>query len=142
MNDVTSRHTHWSFWVIGVVAVLWHVLGGINFLMQLLPGMVAQMPETVRAVVESRPLWATVAFAVAVFGGTIAALLLLLRQSIAVYFFVAALLGAIGTQVPLLIGRFPLETVAGGLLQIGFGALLVWYAKWAEGKGWLSTQPE
>ena len=69
MNTSSGGKVHWSFWLIGVVALVWHVMGGINFFMQMNADMVASFPQTHRAIIEGRPVWATGGFAVAVFGG-------------------------------------------------------------------------
>ena len=114
-------------------------MGCINFLSQMNAEAVSAMPEAYRAIVEGRPTWATVAFAIAVFGGVLGGLLLLLKKSAAYYVFIASLLGGVGAQLPFvgMVG-FPVEALVGGLMQLVVGAALVWYSRWAESKGWLS----
>ena len=56
--------------------------------------------DTHRAIIEVRPAWATGAFAIAVFGGALGCLLLLLRKSTAYYLFIASLLGVIVAMIP------------------------------------------
>ena len=97
MNDETADGVHWSFWAIGAVALIWHVMGGVNFFVQMNADAVAAMPETHRAIIEGRPSWATGGFAITVFGGALGSLVLLLRKSAATYLFIASLLGAIVT---------------------------------------------
>jgi len=129
---------HWSFWAIGAVALLFNLMGCMNFFSQMDAGRVASMPEIYRAIVETRPAWATTAFAIAVMGGALGGLLLLLRKSAAYYVFIASLLGGVVAQIPLLgMADFPIEALVGGLMQLVVGAFLVWYAKWAERKGWV-----
>ena len=69
MTNEPARGVHWSFRTIGAVALIWNVLGVINFFMQVNAGTLAAMPESQRAIIEGRPAWATGAFAIAVFGG-------------------------------------------------------------------------
>jgi len=95
MNDETVGGVHWSFWAIGAVALIWNVMGVINFFVQMNADALASFPESHRAIVEGRPAWATGAFAIAVFGGALGCLLLLLRKSAAYYLFIASLLGVI-----------------------------------------------
>src|SRR5437660_11260791 len=95
MNDETVGGVHWSFWAIGAVALIWNVMGVINFFWQMNADALAAMPESHRAIVEGRPAWATGGFAIAVFGGALGCLLLLLRKSAAYYLFIAWLLGVI-----------------------------------------------
>jgi uncharacterized membrane protein YvlD (DUF360 family) len=139
MNDETVVGVRWSFWVIGAVGLVFNLMGCINFFSQMNADMVASMPEAYRAIVESRPQWATGAFAIAVFGGALGGILLLLRKSAAYYVFIASLVGAVAAQIPFLgMAGFPIEALVGGLMQLVVGAFLVWYAKQAENKGWLS----
>ena len=135
MNDKTVGGVHWSFWGIGAVGLIFNLMGCINFISQMNADMVASMPEVYRAIVESRPAWATGAFAIAVFGGVLGCLLLLLRKSAAVYVFIASLVGAVLAQIPFL--GIPFEALMGGLSQLVVGAFLIWYSKQAESKGWI-----
>ena len=93
MNDKTVGDVHWSYWLIGVVALLFNAGGTINFFAQMNADAVAQMPEEFRAIIEGRPIWATGAFAIAVFGGAIGSVLLLMKKSAAYYLFIASLAG-------------------------------------------------
>ena len=143
MNDKTVGGVHWSFWVIGAVALVWNVLGGINFFAQMNPDVLDAYRESERAIVEGRPVWATGAFAIAVFGGALGSLLLLLRKSAAFYVFVVSLLGAIvtmthtlGVDIDFAVGEF-FGIIVLPLVVAGF---LIWYSKWTEIKGWIRTE--
>jgi len=139
MSEKTGVVVHWSFWVIGVVGLLFNLMGCFNYISQMNAENVASMPETYRAIVESRPAWGTGAFAVAVFGGAIGCLLLLLRKSVAIYVLALALAAAVVAQIPFLgMAEFPAEAWIGWLSQLVVGAFLIWYAKHAERKGWIS----
>jgi len=74
-------------------------MGSLNFVMQMNADIVEGLPETHRAIIEGRPIWATAGFALAVFGGALGGLLLLFRISIAIHLFIASLLGAIVTMI-------------------------------------------
>jgi hypothetical protein len=144
MKDETDGGVHWSFWVIGAVALIWNVMGGINFIVQMNADMVASMPETHRAIIEGRPAWATGAFALAVFGGALGCLVLLLSKSAAYYLFVASLLGVIVTIIHTLgiagstIDFGPFEILMMILMPLVVAVFLIWYSKQAETKGWIS----
>ncbi|MDA0678728.1 MAG: hypothetical protein O3A13_01440 [Proteobacteria bacterium] len=141
MNDKIVGPVHWSFWAIGAIGLVWNVLGCLNFFLQMNAEAVAGMPESYRAIVESRSAWATGAFAIAVFGGTLGSLLLLLRKPAAYYLFIASLFGAVGAQLPLLgMADFPVAALIGGLMQLAVTAFLIWYSKHAEGKGWIRRE--
>ena len=144
MNDETVGGVHWSFWAIGAVALIWNVMGVINFFVQMNADALAAMPESHRAIVEGRPAWATGGFAIAVFGGALGCLLLLLRKSAAYYLFIASLLGVIVTMTYTLgmagstIDFSPFEISMIILMPLVVAAFLIWYSKWAESKGWIS----
>ena len=141
MSDETIGGVHWSFWAIGTVALIWNVLGCINFFVQMDPDMVSAYRESERAIVEGRPAWATGAFAIAVFGGAFGCLLLLLRKSAAFYVFIASLLGVIVTITHTLgVGiDFGFGEILGIILMpLVVAAFLIWYSKWAQSKGWVT----
>jgi hypothetical protein len=139
MTEKTVGGIHWSFWLIGAVALLWNVMGSINFFVQLDPDAITAYREAEQAIIEGRPAWATGAFAVAVFGGALGSLLLLLRKSIASYVFIASLLGVGVTTIHSLgvVGSTSdLGTLMPQLMSLAVAAFLVWYAKRAESRGW------
>ena len=140
MNDENVGGVHWSFWVIGAVTLIWNVMGMIKFFMQMNPDMLAAYRESERAIIEGRPVWATGAFAVAVFGGALGCLLLLLRKSLAYWLFIASLLGVIVTMIHTLsLGiDFGLGEILGIILMpLVVAVFLIWYSKRAESKGWI-----
>jgi len=141
MNDENVGGAYWSFWAIGAIALIWNVLGVINFFVQMNPDVLSAYRESERAIIEGRPAWATRAFAVAVFGGALGSLLLLLRKSAAFYLFIASLLGVIVTMTHTLgVGiDFGLGEILGIILMpLVVPAFLIWYSKLAESKGWIS----
>lgn len=140
MNDETAGRAHWSFWVIGAVALIWNLLGVMNYFVQMDADSLAAYRESERAIIEGRPAWATGAFAIAVFGGALGAILLLLRKSAAIYLFVASLLGVIATMAHTLgsgINFGPGEILGIILMPLVLAAFLIWYTQRAESKGWI-----
>jgi len=140
MNDETVGGIHWSFWVICVVTLIFNVMGVINYFAQMNADSLASFPESYRPIIEGRPAWATAAFAIAVFGGSIGCFLLLLRKSAAFYVLIASLLGVIVTMVHIfgVAGFSSFEIWMGVLMQLVVTAFLIWYSKQAESKGWIS----
>ncbi len=142
MNDKIGGGAHWSFWAIGAVALIWNVMGGINFLVQMNSDALTAYPEAARAIIEGRPAWATGGFAIAVFGGALGCLLLLLRKSVAYYLFIASLLGVIVTMIHTVgiasstLDFSAFEILMMILMPLVVAAFLIWYAKQAESTGW------
>lgn len=144
MNNEILRSVHWSYWLITVVALLWNVGGGVNYLMQTNLEFVATLPETHRAIIEGRPAWATGGFAIGVFGGALGCILLLFRKPMALYVFISSLLGVIVTMIHTVnvatskIDFSPFEILVMILLPVIVAAILIWYSKHAMSKGWIS----
>ena len=141
MNDKAISGVHWSFWAIGAVALVWNVMGSINFFVQMNLDMLSAYRDSEQAIIRDRPLWATGAFGLAVFAGVLGCLLLLLRRPAAFYVFIASLLGVIVTMSHTLgagIG-FGLGEILGIVVgPLAVAAFLIWYSKQAEGRGWIS----
>jgi len=140
MNDKTVGGIDWSFWIISVVTLIFYVMGVINYFVQMNPDMLASFPESYRPIIEGRPAWATAAFAIAVFGGSLGCLLLLFRKSAAFYVFLVSLLGVIVTMMHIfgVAGFSSFEVWMGVLMQLVVTVFLIWYSKLTERKGWTS----
>jgi hypothetical protein len=134
-----------TFWVIGIIALLWNLMGAFAYLAQayMSDEALAALPEAERALYENVPAWATAAFATAVFGGVIACILLLLRRKSATLVFIISLIGII-VQMVYNIGISKAAEVygPGGMLMpamvILIGIFLVWYSKNSYQKGWIA----
>lgn len=76
-----------------ITALLWNMLGIFALTMQLLltPEMISKLPQEQQLAYKQQPLWATLAFAVAVFGGALGCLLLLFKKSLAIFTLIASL---------------------------------------------------
>ena len=144
MDDENVGGIHWSFWAIAAFALIWNVMGGVNFFMQMNADMVASLPETHRAIIEGRPAWATGGFALSVFGGALGGLLLLLRKATAFYLFIASLLGTFVTMIHTV--RIAISTIDFSaseilvmiLMPLVVAAFLIWYSSRALSKNWIN----
>jgi len=122
--------------------LLWNVMGCINFLVQMNPDMVASYRESEQAIISGRPAWATVAFAIAVFGGALGCLLLMLKRSAAFYLFIFSLLGVAVTMIHTLDTGldFGAGEIAGFIIMpLAVAAFLIWYSRYVERRGWFNT---
>jgi hypothetical protein len=139
MSEKTVVSIHWSFWVIGLVGLIFNLMGCMNYISQMNAENVATMPDAYRALIESRPAWGTGAFSISVFGGSLGGILLLLRKSVSFSVFVVALIGVVAAQVPVLgMADFPTAVWIGWLSQFVVGAFLIWYSRLATSKGWIT----
>jgi hypothetical protein len=140
MNEKSTSSVHWSFWVVGVVALIWNAGGCMAYMAEMDP---STFEATARALIENRPAWATGAFAIAVWGGALGSVILLLRKSLAFYVFVASFLGvAVQWYYNFFMGggtgSYGPRDIAMAIMIPVIGAFLIWYTKMAESKGWIS----
>lgn len=70
------------YYIILTLGILWNLLGVGAFAMQMMmtPETLASLPPAERELYTNIPAWATIAFGVAVFGGTLGCIGLLLRK--------------------------------------------------------------
>ena len=85
------------FWVISVMALVWNLMGVFNYLTQafMTNEVLASLPKDQKLLYEKVPAWVTAAFAVAVFSGTLGALLLLLKKKVSSTCFILSFVGII-----------------------------------------------
>lgn len=130
--------------VVAVVALLWNVLGCLAFFsdLGLSPEDLAKLPEAQQALHAARPGWAVAATAIAVFGGVLGSLGLLLRKRWAFPVFVLSLLGILVQDF----GMFVLVdgarlagpvAVAMQAVVLAIGIGLVWLSRKGIARGWL-----
>jgi hypothetical protein len=133
------------FTAIAIVALLWNLLGCLAFFadLQLSPQDVAKLSPAQQALYNARPGWAVAATALAVFGGAIGCVGLLLRKKWAFILFCLSLVGILAQDF----GLFILvngATLAGSvaviaqLLVLAIAIGLVFLTRLATARGWLA----
>ena len=142
-NSINKPNT--LFWIIGVIALIWNAMGVMAFFGQLLmtEETLAALPEAEQALYQDLPIWVTIAFTVAVFGGILGSIFMLLRKKIASTIFAISLLGVL---VQMTYNNFISNTfevygpgsVIMPIMVIVIGFFLVWYSRNSLAKGWLS----
>ena len=86
------------FWIAGIVFLLWNAFGCYMYYLDktLSDAKYAEAyGEPLAAIRDAYPAWATAAYAIAVFGGLLAAILFLMRKKLALPLFVLSLIAAI-----------------------------------------------
>jgi hypothetical protein len=143
MTDTRKPVPRW-YMISAVVAILWNLLGVSAFAMQMMlsPEMLAQLPAPERELIESTPVWATAAFALAVIGGLLGSIGLAVRKRWALLFLWLSLLGIVVQNVH---GFFMSDALAVygpqaavmPALVIVIAVLLVLMARNANSRHWL-----
>jgi len=93
--DAPRASAPWHFWVVTAVAILWNAFGAYDYFMTKTGGdaYLKKMGETDSQIahMDAYPAWMTADWAIGVWGGLLAALLLLARMRYAVHLFAASL---------------------------------------------------
>jgi hypothetical protein len=140
MNDRSSARSPWWFWLAASFALIWNLLGVAAYIVEAY-GM-GQQSDTHRMLSQTRPVWATSAYALAVFAGAAGCLSLLLRRRWAKTLLVVSLIALLVQQAWTLFVSDAIALLGAG--AVGFpaavilvSAALVWFATHSEARGWL-----
>ncbi len=143
-KNVTTKPPVW-FWIVSVLALLWNLMGVMNYLGStfMKEAIKAEMtPEQVN-LMESTPAWVTAAFAIAVWFGAAGCIGLLLRKKWAKS---ALGLSLIGILVQTGYGFFmtnatevysQTEAIIIPLMVIVIAIFLIFFARLSERKLWI-----
>ena len=140
----TSSEPPRSFYIIGIAALIWNLIGVMTYVMQVTmnDAAMAALPEDQQAFIQNSPIWVTAAFAIAVNAGALGCILLLVRQSWAYLVLVVSFAGIViqnlyGYIMGGAVGVYGAAGVGLSITVILIGAYLIAYSKGAMNKGWL-----
>ncbi|RYC50287.1 hypothetical protein [Flagellimonas olearia] len=132
------------FWVVSGIALLWNLSGVFNYLNQAFnqQAILESINQAQREVFEGIPAWATAAFALAVFSGTIGSIGLLLRKKWAKPLFIISLVTAVAQFIHWLfvsnaVEAFGPSTYTMPIIVVIIGTYLIFFSKIGIQKGWL-----
>jgi len=144
-NESTSNKPPVWFWIVSVLALGWNGLGVNAYLQQAYDTESHRAMYTVEQLemVNNAPSWYTAAFAVAVFGGLLGCIALLLRKKWSKSILLLSLIGIIVQLIYNLFISKAMEVYGPGAIVMPImvaviGIFLVWFAKKGIAKGWLS----
>jgi hypothetical protein len=95
MSEENRNNSPKWFMIVSIILLVWNLLGVMAYIMQVTmsPEALAALPEAQRQLYETTPVWATAAFAIAVNGGALGCLLLVLKRNLAGIFLQLSLAG-------------------------------------------------
>ncbi len=126
-----------GFWIVGIIALLWMAWGCFMYLAQAFDMAMATegLNEDQIALMESLPAWSTALFAIAVFGGLLAAILFLMKKKLSAMLFIVSFLAALIDQIHWLFMTDAPEVFSDQnpymmpVIIIVLGLFFVWYSK-------------
>lgn len=128
-----------TFWVIGIIALIWNLMGVVAYLMQayMTEDDLLALPLEEQALYIDIPAWVTAAYALAVFGGSLGCLLLLMRKKLATVVFTVSFISILIQMSYNIFMSKAVEVYGPGgaimpVMIIIIGAFLIWYSKKME----------
>ena len=123
-DDAAPDRTPWHLWLVGVLGLLWNAVGAFDYVMTE-TGNEAYMAQFTPEQLEyfyAFPAWVVAFWAIAVWGGVLGAVLLLLRKRVAAPVLLVSLLAMVVTSVHNFVLSEGLEVM--GPAGVGFSAVI------------------
>jgi hypothetical protein len=124
-NTNNVQKTPWHLWVVGFVGLLWSAMGAMDYIMTKTRNeeyMSAFTPEQLEFF-YGLPVWVVAAWAIAVWGGVVGAMFLLLRKTWAVQLFLASFIAMVITTIHNYVLSNGLEVI-GDTFSLVFSAVI------------------
>ena len=144
MTNLTTKPPVW-YWIVSALAFIWNIMGAMQYIGQayMTDSFKAQYSAEELAIFDNLPAWYTAAFAIAVWGGVVGCIGLLLKKKWAKLAFLASLIGIIVQMIYNLLiseasityGPFVIAMTA--MIPL-IGILLLLLSKKAITRGWIS----
>lgn len=133
------------FWIVSAVAFVWNALGVDAYLNEAYISIedLEKMSQAERLLFESQPAWVTAAFAIAVWGGALGCLALLIRKKWARPLLLVSLIGILAQMTHAFFMSNTFEVVGTDQMSMSImivivGVVLVFFARMSQNKGWIS----
>jgi len=145
MSQSNSTKAPKWFLIVGVVALIWNLLGVFAYIMQqtMSPEDIAALSDAERTLRDATPAWASAAFAIAVHGGALGCLALVFKKSWALPLLMLSLAAVLVQMVHAFFISNSIEVFGpGGMIMpvmiLVIAVYLVFLARSAKEKGWIS----
>ena len=143
MSDNYNVKPSAMFWVLGVLFLLWGLMGCAMYLAEVVMSDKAYgeaFGQDLLAVRHVYPVWAMAGYASAVWSGLLAAILFLLRKRLSAVIFIFSLVAAIIGFIPTFTNSILREAAGPSfwvmpLIVVVLGSFEVWYSRKQSAKG-------
>ena len=143
MNNANTITPRW-FVILAVIIAIWNLMGVIAFMMQITMTVeqVLALPEKEQMLYQDIPIWVNIAFGLAVTGGSLGCVALVLKKAIALPILIISLLGVLVQMYHsfIIAGAFDVYGPGGTIMPIMvfiIALYAVWLANNAKAKGWI-----
>ncbi|MBC8319495.1 MAG: hypothetical protein H8E34_02100 [Bacteroidetes bacterium] len=134
------------FWVVTIFFLLWNIMGVFSFYEHtfISEEALAKLPEQERELYGDYPIWTTIVFAIAAFGGLLGSLGLIFKKKWSKIAFIISLCAIIPQMVHNVFFTKsmevygPVQAATMPIMVVVFGVFLVWFSNVAIKKNWLN----
>lgn len=133
------------FWIVSGILVAWNAIGASAYLgdVSMTAEELAALPAAEAALHENTPAWAMSGYAIAVWIGLAAALLLLLRKKWASIAFAISVIGILVQQTHIFFLSDAIEVYGNSglilpLSVLGVGMFSIWFSRYAQRLRWIA----
>ncbi|GGD10546.1 hypothetical protein [Aquisalinus flavus] len=139
MSETTVKKAPVWFWVVAVLALLWNLLGLLAFGGTIMilnsADVMAALPPEQQAIYADYPGWALAAFAVAVFGGLLGSIFLLMKSGLARILFIISLVALlVSDYYTFAVARMQEVSGSGTFIMPALVLLITLFLIWLSGK--------
>lgn len=104
MSDTPVQETNktpWHLWTVGIIGLLWSAMGAMDFVMTQShnEAYMSAFTEQQLQFFYGFPVWVVIAWGIAVWGGVLGSLFLLMRKQISVLVYLASLVAMVITTI-------------------------------------------
>ncbi|RLD55753.1 MAG: hypothetical protein DRJ01_16200 [Bacteroidetes bacterium] len=133
------------FWAVAIFFLLWNIMGLLSFFSHtfISDEALAALPANERELYDDYPMWTTIIFAIAVLGGFLGAVFLVLKKKWAKMAFIISLLAIIPQMIHNVFFTKSIEvygqveTATMPAILVIFSIFLVWFSMLGIKKHWL-----
>lgn len=132
------------FLVLAILLAIWDLMGVVSFFqhISISDEAIQAMPQNERELYESYPMWTEIAFAIAVFGGFLGSILLLVKKKLAKPVFIVSLIAVVIQMYHSLFIAKAMDVYGPGatimpVMIIGIGIFQIWMSSYGIKEGWL-----
>lgn len=143
MENSVTKVPVW-YWVVAIFFLLWNLMGLGAFFGQVFmtEDAIKSLPVAEQELYNSYPMWVYVLFAIAVFGGTIGSIGLIMKKKWAKLTFIISLIAIVPQMTYNIFFTETCEVYGAGaavmpIMIVIVGIFLVWYSNWLIKKSWL-----
>ena len=124
--ETTNPIPSW-FKVTVITAIVWNILGVLAFVghVMMTPEAIATLPAAEQKLYQDTPVWATIAFAIAVFAGLLGSISLLLKKAICLPLLIASLVGIIVQDINSFLLSNTLEVYGAAVITMPIFVLII-----------------